>query len=129
MERYVATQPQQLGHFWAMLGDYRLAADQVQQGSQALDSALKADPYVYWAHYRMARLFEKNKDNEDAIKEYEFVVRYAFDRDPDVYVKLATLYKDAGRKNDVLRVLAKGHRIFATNSAIYRLYREVQGTN
>src|SRR5215467_12206079 len=129
MERYVATQPQQLGHFWAMLGDYRLAADQVQQGTQALQAALNADPYLYWGHYRMARVFERNKDNEDAIKEYEFIVRYAFDRDPDVYVKLATLYKDAGRKNDALRVLVKGHRIFATNSAIYRLYREVREVN
>jgi len=129
MERYVATQPQQLGYFRAMLGDYRLAADQVQQGTQALQAALNADPYLYWAHYRMARVFERNKDNEDAIKEYEFIVRYAFDRDPDVYVKLATLYKDAGRKNDALRVLVKGHRIFATNSAIYRLYREVREVN
>jgi spermidine synthase len=129
MERYVATQPPQLGHFWAMLGDYRLAADQVQQGTQALQAALKADPYVYWAHYRMARVFEKNKDYETAIKEYEFIVRYAFDRDPDVYVTLATLYNDAHRKVDALRVLAKGHRIFATNSAIYRLYREVREGN
>jgi len=53
-------------------------------------------------------------------------VKYAFDRDPDVYLKLANIYKDAGRKRDALRVLAKGTRILSTNSAIYRLYREVQ---
>lgn len=129
MEKYLATQPQQVGHFWAMLGDYRLAADQNEQGGRALQAALQADPYVYWAHYRLARVFENGKDNGDAIKEYEFVVRYAFDRDPDVYVKLATLYKDAGRKADALRVLKKGHRILATNPAIYRLYREMQGGN
>ncbi|HLH32084.1 MAG TPA: tetratricopeptide repeat protein, partial [Terriglobia bacterium] len=126
MEQYVATQPQQAGHFWAMLGDYRLGADQVEQGSKALQTSLQVDPYTYWAHYRMARLFEKNKDTENAIKEYEYIVRYDFDRDPDVYVKLATLYKAAGRKSDALRVLTKGHRIFAPNSAIYRLYHEVQ---
>src|SRR5262249_41491364 len=100
MERYVVTHPQQLGHFWAMLGDYRLAAEQVEQGGQALQNALHVDPYVYWAHYRLARVFEKNKDSDNAIKQYEFVVRYAFDRDPDIYVKLATLYKAAGRKQD-----------------------------
>jgi spermidine synthase len=126
MEKYVATQPQQPGHFWAMLGDYRLAADQTEQGGEALQAALHADPYVYWAHYRLARVYEKGKDTEDAIKEYEFVVRYAFDRDPDVYVKLANLYTNAGRKKDALRVVEKGHRIFATNPAIYRLYRELQ---
>jgi spermidine synthase len=129
MEKYVATQPQQMGHFLAMLGDYRLAADQVEQGSKALQAALHVDPYVYWGHYRMARVFEKGKDTVDAIKEYEFIVKYDFDRDPDVYVKLATLYKEAGRKNDALRVLAKGHRILATNPGIYRLYREVQEAN
>ena len=56
-------------------------------------------------------------------------MRYAFDRDPDIYVKLATLYKDAGRNGDALRVLTKGHRILATNPAIYRLYREVSGSD
>ena len=53
------------------------------------------------------------------------MIRYAFDRDPDIYVNLAKLYKDAGRRTDALRVLIKGHRILATNAAIYRLYREV----
>jgi tetratricopeptide (TPR) repeat protein len=109
-----------------MLGDYRLGAEQTDLGTQALQKSLQLDPYVYWAHYRLARAFEKNKDTASAIKEYEFIVRYAFDRDPDVYVKLGTLYKDAGRKKDAMRVLAKGHRILATNPAIYRLYREVQ---
>lgn len=129
MEKYIATGPQQLGHFWAMLGDYRLAADQDEQAAQALQTALHADPYVYWGHYRMGRLFERAKDKESAMKQYELIVRYDFDRDPDVYVKLATLYKEAGRKSDAVRVLSKGHRIFATNPAIYRLYREMQGEN
>jgi spermidine synthase/Tfp pilus assembly protein PilF len=125
MQQYLETKPQQLGHYWAVLGDYRLAAEEIEAGSQALETALRLDPYVYWAHFRMARVFEKNKDTDSAIKQYEFLVRYAFDRDPDIYVKLATLYKDAGRKRDALRVLEKGRRILATNPAIYRLYREV----
>jgi spermidine synthase len=125
MQQYLETKPPQLAHYWAVLGDYRLAAEEIEAGSQALETALRLDPYVYWAHFRMARVFEKNKDTESAIKQYEFLVRYAFDRDPDIYVKLATLYKDAGRKRDALRVLEKGRRILATNPAIYRLYREV----
>jgi Tfp pilus assembly protein PilF len=125
MQQYLETEPQQLGHYWAVLGDYRIAAEQVEQGSKALETALRVDPYEYWAHFRMARVFEKNKDTDSAIKQYEFLVRYAFDRDPDIYVKLGTLYKEAGRKRDALRVLEKGRRILATNPAIYRLYREV----
>jgi tetratricopeptide (TPR) repeat protein len=125
-QQFLETKPQQLGHFWAVLGDYSLAAEQIEQGSQALETALRIDPYVYWAHFRMARVFEKNKDKDGAIKQYEFLVQYAFDRDPDVYVNLANLYKEAGRKRDALRVLAKGRRILATNPAIYRLYRELQ---
>jgi spermidine synthase len=124
-QQFLATQPQQLGHYWAVLGDYRLAAEQAEQGSQALETALHIDPYVYWAHFRLARVFEKNKDKESAIKQYEFLMRYAFDRDPDVYVNLANLYKETGRKRDALRVLIKGRRILATNPAIYRLYRQI----
>ncbi len=126
MELYVATRPQQLAHFLSMLGDYHLAAGQLEPGIQALQTAIEVDPYVFWAHYRMARVYEEKKDTEGAIHEYEFLVKYAYDRDPDVYVKLATLYKDAGRKSDALRVLEKGKRILPTNPAIYRLYREIR---
>jgi tetratricopeptide (TPR) repeat protein len=126
MEKYVATRPPSLGHFWAMLGDYRLAAEQPEEGLEALRMALEVDPFVYWAHYRMARVFEQKKDMENAAKEYEYIVRYAFDRDADVYLKLGNIYKDAGRKRDALRVLAKGARILPTNPAIYRLYRELR---
>jgi tetratricopeptide (TPR) repeat protein len=126
MERFLDTHPQQLGYFWAVLGDYRLAAEQLDAGSQALETALNIDPYLYWGHFRMARVFEKNKANADAIRQYEFLVRYAYDRDPDIYVNLATLYKDAGRKRDALRVLKKGARILSTNTKIYRLYREMR---
>jgi tetratricopeptide (TPR) repeat protein len=125
MQQFLKTEPQQLGHHWAVLGDYWLAAEQVEPGSQALETALRIDPYVYWGHFRMARAFEKNKDSEGAIRQYEFLLRYAYDRDPDVYINLATLYKDAGRNRDALRVLTKGRRILATNPAIYRLYRQV----
>jgi tetratricopeptide (TPR) repeat protein len=126
MERYIETKPQQLGHHWAVLGDYRLAGEQLEEGTQALETALNIDPYVYWAHFRMARVFEQKKDTEGAAKQFEFLMKYAYDRDPDIYLKLATLYKDAGRKSDALRVLSKGRRILSTNPAIYRLYREVR---
>jgi len=126
MERFIATKPASLGHYWAMLGDYRLAGEHLDEAVQALETALHIDPYVYWAHYRMARVFEQRKDTENAIREYEFMIKYALDRDADIYVKLATLYKDAGRKRDAMRVLAKGSRIFPTNPDIYRLYREVR---
>ena len=126
MERFIATKPTPLGHYWAMLGDYRLAGQHLDEAVQALETALHVDPYVYWAHYRMARVFEQRKDTENAVREYEFMMKYAFDRDADIYVKLATIYKDAGRKRDAIRVLAKGARILPTNPNIYRLYREVR---
>ena len=102
-------------------------ADQVDHGSEARETALRIDPYTYWGHFRMARVFEKNKDTEGAIKQYEFLIRYAFDRDPDLYLNLAMLYRDAGKIPDALRVLKKGRRIHSTNPAIYRLYREILG--
>jgi spermidine synthase len=125
-EQFLATKPPSLGHYWAVLGDYRLAAEHRDEGIRALETALEVDPYVYWGHYRMARVFEQKKDVENAAKEYEYLVRYAFDRDPDVYLNLGKIYKDAGRRRDALRVLAKGARILSTNPEIYRLYREVR---
>jgi hypothetical protein len=126
MERYIATSPVAPARYWAALGTYRLAAQQPEAGLKALQTALEVDPYTYSAHFRLARLFEENKDTENAIKEYEFLVKYAFDRDPDVYVKLANLYKNSGRLRDAERVLAKGTRILPTNPGIYRLYREIR---
>jgi len=128
MQQFIDTRPRHPGHHWAVLGDYWLAAENIEQGGQALEKALQVDPYVYWGHFRLARVFEKNKQTDDAIRQYEFLLRYAFDRDPDVYLNLAKIYKDAGRKRDALRVLTKARRILSTNPAIYRLYREVLST-
>jgi tetratricopeptide (TPR) repeat protein len=72
----------------------------------------------------MARLLEEREQNDDAIAQYEFVLRYSYDRDPDVYLKLANLHKAAGRTGRALEVLEKGTRIFPSNAAIYRLYHE-----
>jgi tetratricopeptide (TPR) repeat protein len=83
------------------------------------------DPYTYWAHYRMARLFEDRKQTEDAIRQYEFILKYAFDRDADVYLKLAKIYQSEGRIKEARRVLAKGKRLFPTNADIFRLYQDV----
>ena len=73
------------------------------------------------------RLFEQGNDTGNAIEQYEFLLKYAFDRDPDVYVNLANLYKNSGRLRDAERILAKGARILPTNTGIYRLYQEVRG--
>lgn len=127
MERYIATSPASPGRYWAMVGTYRLAGKEPEAGIKALQTALQMDPYTYSAHYQMARLFEQGNDAESAIREYEFLLKYAFDRDPDVYVKLANLYRNSGRPRDAERVLAKGARILPTNPGIYRLYREVRG--
>lgn len=127
MERYIATNPVAPGRYWATVGSYRLAGKQPDAALKALQTALQMDPYIYSAHYQMARAFEQGSDNENAIREYEFLVKYAFDRDPDVYVKLANLYRNSGRPREAERVLAKGARILPTNPGIYRLYREVRG--
>ena len=129
MERYVATNPVDAARYWAAIGSFYIAAKQPDPGVKALQTAVELDPYIYSARYQMARLFEQGNDAENAIQQYEFLVKYAFDRDPDVYVKLATLYKNSGRLRDAERVLAKGARILPTNPGIYRLYRELRREN
>ena len=124
IEKYIATKPRDEAHSWALLGDYRIASNEPEKALEALQTSLKQDPYTYWAHWRMARLFAERKQIDDAIHQYEFLVRYAFDRDVDVYLNLNKLYIEAGRKADMRRLLKKGRRIFPTNAEIYRLYRD-----
>jgi len=126
MERYVAFKPREIGQSWALLGDYRLAANHPESAMAALETALRLDPYTYWARWRLARLFEERKQFENAVEQYEFTLKYAFDRDPDVYLRLAKLYQTMGRAADAERVIAKGRRIFATNAEIYRLYQDIR---
>jgi spermidine synthase len=125
MERYIAQKPRDSAESWAMLGDYRLAGNHPEIALEALETSLRLDPYTYTARWRMARLFEDRKQSETAIEQYEFLVKYAFDRDPEVYLRLAKLYQAEGRRKDAQRVMAKGRRIFATNAEIYRLYEDV----
>jgi tetratricopeptide (TPR) repeat protein len=126
MRMFIATRPQNLGQLFAILGEYYLTAHNVVAGTLALETAFRIDPYVYWGHYLMARIYEKNQDTAAAIKEYEFIMHYAYDRDPDNYLKLAALHKNSGQRDQAVRVLAQGHRIFAKNLPIYRLYRQMQ---
>ena len=73
----------------------------------------------------MARLLEERKETEDAIEQYEFILKYSYDRDAEIYIRLANIYRATGRVDRALSVLEKGTRIFPTNVPIYRLYREV----
>lgn len=129
MEQYVATGPLALGHQYGTLGDYYLANQDLPNALRVLQTGVEIDPYTYWVHFRRARLFEEQKQNVEAIQEYEIAAHYGFDRDPEVYTRLANLYKEEGRGGDALDLLRKGTRIFPTNLAIYRLYREVLGTH
>ena len=129
MRQFIETRPSGAGHYWAMLGDYYLADQNLSEAVKALQTAIEVDPYSHWARYRMARAFELREDIPNAIEHYEFLVKYAFDRDAEIYVKLATIYKNENRMDDALRILKKGHRLFPTNVPIYRLYQEVRGAD
>jgi len=125
MERYLATNPPALGHQWAVLGDYYLAGRRADKALEAFEKALEADPYTFWARYRLGRLLEEKNEPAKAIEQYEFSIKHGLDRDPDVYVRLANLYNAAGKTREARAVIEKGFRIFPTNTAVYRLYRQV----
>ncbi|HEX4999786.1 MAG TPA: fused MFS/spermidine synthase [Terriglobia bacterium] len=127
MEQYLETNPKNPSLHWAALGEYRLNSLKMEQGLQAIETSLQFDPYSYWAHLRLARLFEDRNMPADAIREYEFLARYAFDRDPEIYLKLASLYRAAGRNDDARSVLKTGLRMFPADVNIYRLYRDLGG--
>jgi spermidine synthase len=127
MDRDIATEPLGLGHQYGTLGDYYLAAKDIPNAIKALQTGLGVDPYTFWVHYRLAQLFEEQKDNAQAITQYEIALRYGLDRDPAAYSRLARLYKTEGRAQDAAELLRKGLRIFPTNSELYRLYGEIGG--
>ena len=125
MERYIATRPLALGHQYGTLGDYYFAAENVPSALKALETGLKIDIYTFWARYRLAQLYEERKESKEATMQYETALRYGFDREPELYVRLAKLYQSEGRTADAMRLLKTGMRIFPTNSNLYRLYAEI----
>jgi spermidine synthase len=127
MEQYLATNPKNPGLHWAALGEYLLASKNTDKAREAIEKALRADPYSYWAHFRLALLYERENRKPEAIERYEFLARFAFDRDPDVYLNLAALYRATGRDADALALLKTGLRMFPSDVNIYRLYRELGG--
>ncbi len=126
MERYITTKPVPIALYWALLGEYRLAAGQMEPGLEALETALRHDPYSFQAHNRLADLFIQQKAYDRAIEHLELLTKYAFDRDPNLYIKLADLYTSSGRMSDARRLLRKGARIFPADLNIHRLYRRVR---
>jgi len=125
MERYIATKPLALGHQYGTLGDYYFAAENVPGALHALEKGLEIDAYTFWARYRLAQLYEERKENKEATRQYETALKYGFDREPELYSRLAKLYQAEGRTSDAIRLLKTGMRIFPTNSSLYRLYGEI----
>ena len=124
MERYIATRPLGLGHQYGTLGDYYLAGKDVSSAVKALEKGLQVDKYTFWARYRLAQLFEEQNDHKQAAIQYETAIHYGYDRDPEIYMRLAKLYQADGRTADAMKLVKTGMRIFPTNSELYRLYGE-----
>jgi spermidine synthase len=128
MDQYTKNEPDATGHELALLGDYYMAGFELDKAFATFKASLEKDQYTFLAHLNLARLFEKEKQPDDAIEQYEYMMHYAFDRDPDIYVKLVNLYQAKGGKaKEIREVLARGHRLYPTDMPIYRLYREAFG--
>lgn len=126
MEKFLKTEPMTPGHYWAVLADYNFSQQKSKEGFDALNTSLHVDPYTFWAHRRLAQLLEDRNDPAGAIEHYEFVLRYAYDRDPEIYTKVARLYADTGRPDKAETVLTKGNRIYPGNVAIYNQLRTLR---
>jgi spermidine synthase len=129
MERYIAIKPVGLGHKYGTLGDYYFAGKDATNAIKALRAGIEVDPYTFWVRYRLAQVLEEQKNVDDAIRQYETALRYGIDRDPELYTRLARLYRSAGRTADADRLIKTAVRIFPTNLDLYRLYDEVGDAN
>ena len=92
---------------------------------KALQKGLEVDAYTFWARYRWAQLFEEQNDSKQAALQYETAIHYGYDRDPEIYMRLAKLYQADGRTADAIKLVKTGMRIFPTNTELYRLYGEI----
>jgi spermidine synthase len=126
MERYIQTDPMQLSFYWELLGEYLIASDREADAVVAFERALELEPYAYLARIRMAEVYQRRGDTDIAIESLEFLTRYAVDRDPEIYTRLADVYSEEGRWPDALRVLEKGARIFPTDTSIYTARRAAE---
>ena len=126
MERYIETDPASESFYWELLGEYLIASGRETDAVRALERALELEPYAYLARIRMAEVYEGRGETEPAIEYLEFLTRFAVDRDPEIYTRLAGIYSAEGRRRDALRVLDKGARIFPTDTTIYRARRNAQ---
>ena len=130
MEAYTKVEPAATGHELALMGDYFMADRNLDKAEEALKNALLKDPYTFLAHFNLAKLFEKQKQTDDAIEQYEYLMHYHFDRDAEIYLNLVNLYKErGGHERRIREILKKGHRLFPTDLAIYRLYRQFVGSD
>jgi len=57
-----------------MMGDHGGTTNLAGKQDQALKTSARRcqiDPYTFWARYRMARLFDEQKQNKEALEQYE----------------------------------------------------------
>lgn len=81
---------------------------------------LNRDPYNGIAHTGLGKLYRSEHRWDEARVQFEVVVRYFPDSNPDVYISLADVYRKMGRVRDAEDCLQLGQRIFPNDASLFR---------
>jgi len=98
-----------LGAIWMKLSNLAEAEPVLLRG-------ISKDPYSYACHLELGELHRATGRAALACQDFELVVRFYPDYDPEVFAALAGVYSDLGNSRAATAILRKGLRVFPSNA-------------
>ncbi len=105
----------------AELGELLMQAGEFAEAEQRFLSALEKEPYNYSARRYLGEIYVRLEKWEAALPHLEHVVRLEPEREAGVYALLARTYRALGRERDAEKIVAKGRRMFPSNSELQEM--------
>lgn len=117
-ERMVVVRGKANIHDLKHLGEMYLQAKDWVRAEQNFRALLAIEPFSYSANRNLGEMLQVRQDWPAAREHLERVVRFHPDNEAKVYSLLSMVYSNLGRRADARAILAKGRRIFPTDSTL-----------
>jgi spermidine synthase len=107
---------------YANLGWLCVKKKNVKEAEDWFNRSIALDRYSFAAHKQLADLYWEQKRKTDAIREYEFLVKYFPRNSETAFINLSKLYAEGGRFKEGRKLLELGRSVFPNNADIYYNY-------